>query len=69
MFLKINGYRLQKTPLGQDSVNDDIAAAHNAACTSQWTVDDLAGFYERIAAAITRWREEIVQYRDGSVEH
>jgi len=69
MFLKINGYRLQETPLGQDSANNDLAAAHNAVCTDQWTVDDLAGLYARVAAAIPEWSEEIVQYRDGSVEY
>ena len=29
----------------------------------------LAGFYARVAAAIPEWSEEIVEYRDGSVEY
>lgn len=69
MFLKINGYRLQEIPLAKDSVNADLAAAHNAICTNQWTVEQLAGFYERIAAAIPEWSQEILQYRNEAVEY
>jgi hypothetical protein len=30
MFLKINGYQLQKTPFGKDKVNDELKNAHVA---------------------------------------
>lgn len=35
MFLKINGYKLQKTPMAYDAVNHDITNAHVAVVTNQ----------------------------------
>ncbi|KAI9676748.1 MAG: hypothetical protein M1829_002843 [Trizodia sp. TS-e1964] len=69
MFLKINGYRLQETPVAQDSVNTDLAAAHNAICTNHWTVEDLARFYERISATTSESDAYVLQYQNEPVEY
>ena len=56
MFLKINGYKLQKVPLQandtDDRVNQSIADAHVAACTSAWTAEQLGQFYQSVASEI-----------------
>lgn len=56
MFLKINGYRLQRAPLQPDSVHDRIdqrlADAHVAICTSVWTAEQLGEFYESVASKL-----------------
>lgn len=69
MFLKINGYRLQKAPLSQDTTGVDLANAHSAVCTGQWTVSDLAGYYRQIAEEIPRWTNEITAFRDESSQY
>jgi prophage maintenance system killer protein len=52
MFLKINGYKLQDTPMANDAVNVDITNAHVAVTTSQWDVKQLGEYYESIATPI-----------------
>lgn len=56
MFLKINGYKLQKVPLQandtNDRVNQSIADAHVAVCTSAWTAEKLGQFYQSVASEI-----------------
>jgi len=56
MFLKINGYKLQKVPLQandtNDRVNQSIVDAHVAACTSAWTAEQLGRFYQSVASKI-----------------
>jgi prophage maintenance system killer protein len=69
MFLKINGYCLQETPLSQDSRGVGLENAHSAVCTDQWTADNLAEYYRQIATEIPGWSEEIVKYRNDSVEY
>ncbi|THC89115.1 hypothetical protein EYZ11_011442 [Aspergillus tanneri] len=39
MFLKINGYYLQKVPFAEDTHNKGLANAHVAVVTNQWTAD------------------------------
>lgn len=69
MFLKINGYRLQERPVAQDGVNTDLANAHDAVCTNQWSPEQLADYYKTIATPIPEWSEEIIAYRNESVEY
>lgn len=69
MFLKINRYRLQEKPIVQDSVKIDLADAHNAVFTSQWTPEQLAGYYKTIAIPVSEWSEEMFQYRNDSAEY
>jgi len=56
MFLKINGYKLQKVQLQandtNDRVNQSIADAHVAVCTSAWTAEQLRQFYQSMASEI-----------------
>jgi death-on-curing family protein len=49
MFLKINGYELQKMPM---QPNLTLENAQVAVCTDKWTAEELGRFYEQIAAAI-----------------
>jgi len=64
MFLKINGYKLQDTPLAADTLNDDIANAHVAVTTNQWNAKQLGEYYESIATPIASWTPEILAYRN-----
>ena len=56
MFLKINGYKLQRVLLQANDVNDrvnqSIADAHVAVCTSAWTAEQLGQFYQSVASEI-----------------
>ncbi|KKK16100.1 hypothetical protein P175DRAFT_0552857 [Aspergillus ochraceoroseus IBT 24754] len=44
MFLKINGYYLQKVPFADDSHNKGLAKAHVAVVTNQWTAEQLGNY-------------------------
>ncbi|RHZ45199.1 uncharacterized protein CDV56_102029 [Aspergillus thermomutatus] len=48
MFLKINGYRLQKVPFADDPFNKALADAHVAVVTNKWTVEQLGNFYHTV---------------------
>jgi death-on-curing family protein len=52
MFLKINGFQLQDTPLQPDNVSENLENAHVAVCTNAWTAEELGLFYEQKAKAI-----------------
>lgn len=52
MFLKVNGYYLQKVPTGEDSRNKDLANAHVAVVTNQWTAQQLGIYYKSVAAPL-----------------
>lgn len=69
MFLKINGYKLQKTPLQSDDVRRSLEQALVAVCTNAWTTEDLGRFYEQTATAIEAWTPEIEAYRNEATEH
>ncbi|KAF5121839.1 hypothetical protein E5D57_012309 [Metarhizium anisopliae] len=51
MFLKINGYQLQKKPLENDdtALNQGLTDAHVLVATSQWTSEDLGHYYASVA--------------------
>ncbi|UNI24944.1 hypothetical protein JDV02_010659 [Purpureocillium takamizusanense] len=66
MFLKINGYQLQKKPFGRDSVNEELKRAHVAVATSQWTAEDLAAYYSSIAKPLGRATDEVEEYLSES---
>lgn len=69
MFLKINGYRLQKDPLQPDAVSQNLAEAQVAICTNAWTVEELGRFYERMATVIEAWTPDIIVYRNQAPEY
>jgi len=68
MFLKINGYQLQKTPLADDPVARGITEAHVAVVTHKWERQELGKYYESIATPIDSWTKEILEYRDEATE-
>ncbi|RFU29254.1 hypothetical protein B7463_g7090, partial [Scytalidium lignicola] len=49
MFLKLNGYQLDENPS-----TTELADAHVAACTNQWTVEDLGRYYASKAKVIPK---------------
>lgn len=63
MFLKINGYRLQKVPSADDPINKDLADAHVAVVTNQWTVDQLGNFYRSVAKPLEQFTPDIEEFR------
>ncbi|KAF2444494.1 DOC family protein [Karstenula rhodostoma CBS 690.94] len=69
MFLKINGYKLQETPLQTGNVSQDLENAHVAVCTNAWTAEELGRFYEQSAKAIEEWTPEILAYRNEATEY
>ena len=72
MFLKINGYKLQVVPLqandANDRVNQGIADAHVAVCTSAWTAEKLGQFYQSVASEIGELSADIIEYRNAATE-
>ena len=69
MFLKINGYKLQKIPLQHDSNNRVLAEAHAAVCTNKWTAEQLGSYYQSLATAIEAWTPEIMEFRNAATEY
>lgn len=69
MFLKINGYALQKTPLQPDAVNQALTDAHLAVCTNAWTAEQLGQLYEQVAFSFDEWTSEIMKYRNEATEY
>ena len=68
MFLKINGYKLQDTPMANDAINDSIATAHVAVTTRQWDAKQLGQYYESIATPVASWTPLIMAYRNAATE-
>ncbi|KAJ0415368.1 hypothetical protein BJY00DRAFT_317908 [Aspergillus carlsbadensis] len=52
MFLKINGYYLQKVPSAEDKHNKELTEAHVAVVTNQWTSEQLAAYYKSVAESL-----------------
>lgn len=68
MFLKINGYKLQKVPLEHDNHNEALANAHVSVVTKEWTTEQLGDLYQSVATAVETEDAETAAYRDGAVE-
>lgn len=69
MFLRINGYQLQKKSMSNDGVNEGIQEAHVAVAANQWDAKQLGQYYESIAKPIESWTPEILGYRNAASEH
>ncbi|GME34742.1 hypothetical protein AJ78_06062 [Neofusicoccum parvum] len=66
MFLKINGYVLQQTPLAPDTNNDGITEAHVKVATGSWSAIELASYYESIVTPLVGSPQDVVGYRNGA---
>ncbi|KAJ5640290.1 DOC family protein [Penicillium longicatenatum] len=69
MFLKINGYYLQKVPLAEDINNKGLADAHVAVVTNQWTAEQLGNYYRSVAAPLGPVTAEVMEYRSSATEY
>ncbi|KAM4056027.1 fic/DOC family protein [Hirsutella rhossiliensis] len=70
MFLKINGYQLQKEPMAEEDteLNNGLADAHVLVATSEWTAEHLGNYYASIAKPLEDETEEIREYGKNAVE-
>ncbi|KAG4258261.1 DOC family protein [Fusarium proliferatum] len=66
MFLKINGYQLQKKLFTSDELDQQLQSAHIAVATNQWDAEQLGAFYRSVATPIPRITSEIQRYIDKS---
>jgi death-on-curing family protein len=64
MFLKLNGFRLEKKHDGDDEFDEGLKNAHVSVASKQWTADELASYYKDIAKPIVY--SETRQYINGS---
>lgn len=66
MFLKINGYQLQKKPMAPDDeeFNQALADAHVAVATNVWTEEELGEYYESIAQPLKHRGKTVKKFRD-----
>lgn len=69
MFLKVNGYLLQRVPFAEDLVNDGLAEAHVSVVTNQWTAEQLGNYYKSIAKPLEEWTIDVLEFRDAAVEY
>lgn len=66
MFLKINGYQLQKKPMAPDDeeLNQALTDAHVAVATDVWTEEELGDYYESIAQPLEHRGKTVKKFRD-----
>ncbi len=69
MFLKINGYYLQKVPFAEDTHNKALANAHVAVVTNQWTAEQLGAYYRSVAAPLIPVPAEVLEYKCAATEY
>lgn len=69
MFLKINGYSLQKVPFAEDPHNKGLANAHVAVVTNQWTAEQLGNYYKSVAVPLGPVTAQIMEYRSSALEY
>lgn len=71
MFLKINGYQLQKKPMATNDkgLNEMLTNAHILVATGQWTSADLGNYYASVARPLEEMTEEIRDYSKDAVEY
>ncbi|KAL2819485.1 DOC family protein [Aspergillus granulosus] len=69
MFLKINGYYLQKVPFTEDMPNKSLTNAHLAVVTNQWTAEQLGNYYKSIAKPLIPMTADVIKYRNVAIEY
>lgn len=68
MFLKINGFRLQKRQFANDEVNEGLKTAHVFVASNQWSAEELSDYYRSVAKPISSITSEIQGYINGSMQ-
>ncbi|GAB0139196.1 hypothetical protein EsDP_00007409 [Epichloe bromicola] len=66
MFLKMNGYELQKKVFSKDAVDQQLKSAHIAVATTEWNSEHLASLYQKVAKPLNRVTSEIQEYINDS---
>ncbi|KAM3426223.1 hypothetical protein NHJ13734_009583 [Beauveria thailandica] len=68
MFLKINGFQIQKSPMdaNEAALNKGLADAHVLVATSLWKSEDLGKYYSK---QVTDTSTEIEEYVKDAIEH
>ncbi|KAL4928598.1 uncharacterized protein BDV17DRAFT_291522 [Aspergillus undulatus] len=69
MFLKINGFCLQKEPFAEDAHNVGITRAHVALATNEWTVEQLADYYKSVSIPYLEEDPEVVSFKNEAAEY
>ncbi|POR37081.1 Uncharacterized protein TPAR_02729 [Tolypocladium paradoxum] len=71
MFLKINGYQLQKEPMAKNDteLNKGLSDAHVSVATNQWTSEDLGNYYASIAGPLEDVSKEIREFIKDAVKY
>ncbi|EEQ33524.1 hypothetical protein McanMca71_004700 [Microsporum canis] len=69
MFLKVNGYYLQKVPFADDANNKGLSDAHVALVTNQMNAEELGRYYRTVALPLVELTPDIIEYRDGAIEY
>lgn len=69
MFLKINGYYLQKVPFAEDKHNKALANAHVAVVTNQWTAEQLGNYYKSMALPLSPVTAEVMEYLSSATQY
>lgn len=69
MFLKTNGYYLQKVPFAEDIHNRSLANAHVAVFTNQWTAEQSGNYYKSVAAPLGPVTAEVLEYKSSATEY
>lgn len=69
MFLSVNGYQFQKSSPAHSNENQGISDALVAVTTKKWTIEQLGSYYESIATPIASWNEDILKWREGTIEY
>jgi death-on-curing family protein len=69
MFLKVNGYYLQKASFAEDTSNKGLADAHVALVTNRMNAEALGAYYKSVAVPLIEWAPDIVEYRNAAIEY
>lgn len=71
MFLKVNGYYLQRVPFEDDMHNKGLEDAHIAVVTNQWNAEQLGHYYESVAGEqeVGPVTKEIMEFRKNAIEY
>lgn len=69
MFLKINSYKLQNTPMAHDTVNHDITNTHVTVTTSQQDAKQLGQYYQSIVTPIQSQTPGIIEFHNTATEY
>ena len=69
MFLKINGHKLETTPLATSTISQELANAHVAVATGRWGRDELAEYYRKVSAPLDSATADIEDYKGAAEEH